>query len=154
MTSSERLRPLAPLPDHRKTEDPAWQRAWASHAYLTTPLRERGMVCDVQQGLQYGLVYAYPPGRDSVLIIGPEDGGWLVTHQAPAEDWTDFAVVYDSRADSAPPAGPDAEHGREIGPLLAAIDAHVVRLPRVPAAPVSTVPRQAGPSAGKPTRTR
>ncbi|MFI5863724.1 hypothetical protein [Streptomyces sp. NPDC051546] len=154
MTSPERPRPLAPLPDHRKTEDPAWQRAWANNAYLTTPLRERGMVCDVQQGLQYGLVYAYPPGHDSVFIFGPEDSGWLVTHQAPAEDWSDFSVVYDSRAGSTPPAGPDAEHGHQLAPLLAAVDAHVARRLRAPAAPISAVPRQVGPPASRPTHTR
>ncbi|MER5765650.1 hypothetical protein [Streptomyces sp. NPDC002082] len=145
---------MAPLPDHRKSGDPAWQRAWANNTYLTTPLRERGMVCDVQQGLQYGLVYAYPPGHDSVFIIGPEDSGWLVTHQAPAEDWSDFSVVYDSRAGSTPPAGPDAEHGHQLAPLLAAVDAHVARRLRAPAAPISAVPRQVGPPAGRPTHTR
>ncbi|MCY0928220.1 hypothetical protein OTB20_18865 [Streptomyces sp. H27-H1] len=154
MTPAEHRRALAPLPDHRGTGDPAWQQVWANYAYLITPLRERGMVCDVQQGLQYWLVYAYPPGHDSVLIIGPEDSGWLVTHQAPAEDWTDFAVVYDSRAGSTPPAGPDAGHGREIGPLLAAVDARVARLPRVPAAPVSTVPRHVGAAAVQTTHGR
>ncbi|WP_327303647.1 hypothetical protein OG730_08515 [Streptomyces sp. NBC_01298] len=154
MTSTNHLRSMAPLPDHSNTENPEWQQAWANMVFLTTPLRERGMVCDVQQGLQYGLVYAYPPGHDSVFIIGPEDSGWLVTHQAPAEDWTDFSVVYDSRAGSTPPASPDAAHGHQLTPLLAAVDAHVARRLRPPAAPISAVPRQVGPPASRPTHTR
>ncbi|MFD3760507.1 hypothetical protein [Streptomyces sp. NPDC058622] len=131
-----------------------WQQAWADYAHLTTPLREHGMACDVQQGLQHWLVYAYPPGHDSVLIVGPEDNGWLVTHQGPAEDWTSFAVVYDSRAGSTPPSGPDAGHGHELGPLLSAIDAHVARLPRVPAAPIPRAPRRIGAAAAKPAQVR
>ncbi|WP_405496239.1 hypothetical protein [Streptomyces sp. NBC_00096] len=145
---------MAPLPDHRHTGDPAWQRAWAEFELLTTPLRERGLVCDIAEGHTSKLVYAYPPGHDSVFIIGPEDGGWLVTHQAPAEDWSDFSVVYDSRAGSTPPAGSEAEHDHQLTPLLAAVDAYVSRRLRVPAVPTPAVPRQVGPTAGKPTHTR
>lgn len=154
MTPAERPRPLAPLPDHRNTGNPAWQRAWAEYAYLTNPLRERGLVCDVAEGHSHKIIYAYPPGHDSVLIIGPEDGGWLVTHQAPAQDWSDFAVVYDSRASSTPPAGPDMRHGRLVEPMLTAIDTHVARLLRTPPTPTITVARPARPPAEAHTRTR
>ncbi|WP_374777026.1 hypothetical protein OG756_33960 [Streptomyces sp. NBC_01310] len=158
MTRAEPPRPPAPLPNHRNTSDPIWQRIWANYTFLTTPLRERGLVCDVGQGLNSTLIYAYPPGHDSVLIIGPEDGGWLVTHQAPAEDWTDFAAVYDSRGDSTPPAGPDARHGRLVEPLLTVIDAFLAQLPREPSTPHSAgspVAGVAAPSAAtRATRSR
>ncbi|AWZ08020.1 hypothetical protein DRB96_21800 [Streptomyces sp. ICC1] len=116
---------LAPLPDHRNVLDPSWQRAWADFAHVITPLRERGLVCDVQYGMDDWLVYAWPPGHDSVVLIGTR-GGWLATHEAPAEDRTSMTVLYDSTHSVGP---------HDVGPLLSAIDALLARLPRAPSTP-------------------
>ncbi|MEV6730716.1 hypothetical protein [Streptomyces sp. NPDC051364] len=123
-------RPLAPLPDHRNVFDPSWQRAWARFAHVTTPLRERGLVCDVQYGLDDWIVYAWPPGHNSVVLIGRQ-GGWLATHQAPAESWTSMTVLYDTTASSGPGDLDD------VGPLLSAIDALLARLTRNPSTPAA-----------------
>ncbi|WP_434596496.1 hypothetical protein [Streptomyces sp. A5-4] len=139
---------LAPLPDHRNVLDPSWQRAWARFAHVTTPLRERGLVCDVQYGMDDWLVYAWPPGHDSVVLIGAQ-GGWLATHEAPAEDRTSMTVLYDS-TDSVGP--------HDVGPLLSAIDALLARLPRIPSTPVAARVHAAGvhapPPATRGTRSR
>ncbi|MFJ7589481.1 hypothetical protein ACIQZO_19295 [Streptomyces sp. NPDC097617] len=116
------------MPDHRNVHNPSWQRAWARFTHVTTPLRERGWICDVQFGLDDWLVYAWPPGHDSVLIVSREDG-WLVTHQAPAQDWSSMTVVYDSR----PATGP--EDLRCVGPLLVAVDDRLARILSTPSAP-------------------
>lgn len=141
MTPTGQPRPLTPLPDHRNVRDPGWQRAWARFGHVITPLRERGLLCDVQFGLDDWIVYAWLPGHDSVLLVGREDG-WLVTHQAPAQDWTSISVVYDSR----PATDPDDLHF--VSPLLAAVDDLLARIPSTPPAPVTadvhSVPRQKG----------
>ncbi|MCY0940237.1 hypothetical protein [Streptomyces antarcticus] len=136
------------MPDHRNVLDPSWQRAWARFAHVTTPLRERGLVCDVQYGMDDWLVYAWPPGHDSVVLIGAQ-GGWLATHEAPAEDRTSMTVLYDS-TDSVGP--------HDVGPLLSAIDALLARLPRIPSTPVAARVHAAGvhapPPATRGTRSR
>ncbi|MFF5491340.1 hypothetical protein [Streptomyces virginiae] len=144
-------RPLAPLPDHRNVLDPSWQRAWARFAHVTTPLRERGLICDVQYGLDDWLVYAWPPGHDSVVLIGAR-GGWLATHEAPAEDRTSMTVLYDSTASSG------SRDLHDVGPLLFAIDALLIRLPREPSTPHPAGPPVTGvpapPPAVRATRSR
>ncbi|MFJ5546702.1 hypothetical protein [Streptomyces sp. NPDC093225] len=97
---------------------------------MTTPLRERGLICDVQFGMDDWIVYAWPPGHDSVVVIGAQ-GGWLVTHAAPAEDRTSMTVLYDGTAPSEPRDLHDA------GPVLSAIDVLLARLPRSPSIPGS-----------------
>ncbi|MCY0954951.1 hypothetical protein [Streptomyces sp. H27-S2] len=109
------------------------------------------MTCDVQYGMSAWLVYAWPPGHDSVVIIGAQ-GGWLATHEAPAEDRTSMTVLYDSTASTEP------LDLLNIGPLLSAIDALLARLPRAPSTPatagvhVAEVP--APPPAVRGTRSR
>ncbi|WP_405421493.1 hypothetical protein [Streptomyces erythrochromogenes] len=110
---------------------------------MTTPLRERGLVCDVDYGLDDWIVYAWPPGHDSVVLIGRR-GGWLITHEAPAEDRTSMTVLYDSRTSTAPGDSDDA------GPLISAIDALLARLPRAPSIPAAAVHHVAGPPAPPP----
>ncbi|MGP3684591.1 hypothetical protein ACTVZO_07740 [Streptomyces sp. IBSNAI002] len=96
---------------------------------MTTPLRERGLICDVQYGLDDWIVYAWPPGHDSVVLIGRQDG-WLATHQAPAEGWTATTVLYDTTVSSSP----DFDN---VGPLISAVDALLVRLTRTPSPPAT-----------------
>ncbi|GAA2643656.1 hypothetical protein GCM10010425_58840 [Streptomyces spororaveus] len=131
MTEPGKSQPLAPLPDHRNVHDPRWRAIWAGYTHVTTPLRERGMVCDVQYGMSSWLVYAWPPGHDSVVIIGAQ-GGWLVTHEYPAEDRTSMTVLYDSTT-TVPPGDL-----HDVGPLLSAIDGLLARLPRAPSAPTAS----------------
>ncbi|MFG2979402.1 hypothetical protein ACGFYY_41255 [Streptomyces sp. NPDC048331] len=139
------------MPDHHNVLDPGWQRAWARFAHVITPLRERGLLCDVQFGLDDWLVYASPPGHDAVLIIGHDDG-WLVTHQAPAQDWASMTVVYDSTASSGPSDFDD------IDPLLASVDVLLAQLARTAPAPVAggrhTAEVPTPPPAGRGTRSR
>lgn len=144
-------RPLAPLPDHRNVLDPSWQRAWARFAHVTTPLRERGLICDVQYGLDDWIVYAWPPGHDSVVLIGRQ-GGWLATHQAPAEGWTATTVLYDTTAAFGPSDFDD------VCPLLAAVGALLARHTRAPSPPAASGVHAAEvptpPSAGRGNRVR
>ncbi|MFG2996582.1 hypothetical protein [Streptomyces sp. NPDC048340] len=112
-----------PLPSHRNTLDPQWLRAWARFENVTTPLRERGLACDVDHGLDDWLIYARPAGHDSAFLIG-SDGGWLVTHQAPADAPSSLTVVYDSRTE------PDVAPAQHVPSLLAAIDVHLAQLTR------------------------
>lgn len=144
-------RALAPLPDHRNVFDPSWQRAWARFGHVTTPLRERGLSCDVQYGLDDWIVYAWLPGHDSVVLVGRQNG-WLATHQTPAESPTSMSVLYDTTVSPGPDDFADVE------PLLSAVDALLARLARAQSPPaahgvhVAEVP--APPAAGRGTRSR
>lgn len=124
--TTRRTPSLAPLPDHRNTRDPQWLRAWARFEHVTTPLRERGLTCDVDYGLNDWLVYAWPPEHDAVFIIGSDDG-WLVTYETPAEDRSSITVLYDSRPQS------DASTRTHVDHLLTAVDAHLAQVLRRPA---------------------
>ncbi|MFG2232724.1 hypothetical protein ACGFNX_22405 [Streptomyces sp. NPDC048723] len=108
---------------------------------MTTPLRERGLVCDVDYGLDDWIVYAWPPDHDAVFIIGSDDG-WLVTYEVPAEDRSSVTVLYDSRPQ------PDSDASRHVAPLITAVEAHLVNPPRrsPPMRPASQ------PMAAKPTQ--
>lgn len=112
---------LAPLPDHRHIRDPQWLRAWARFEQLTTPLRERGLTCDVDFGLDDWIVYAWPPDQDAVVIIG-SDGGWLVTYETPAVDHSSMTVLYDSRSH------PDSQASTHVARFITAVDAHLAHL--------------------------
>ncbi|MFJ6783601.1 hypothetical protein [Streptomyces yangpuensis] len=109
---------LAPLPDHRNTRDPQWLRAWARFEHVTTPLRQRGLTCDVDYGLDAWIVYAWPPDQDAVVIIGSDDG-WMVTYETPAEDRSSMTVLYDSRE------RPDLDGSTHVADLITAVDAHL-----------------------------
>lgn len=127
---------LAPLPDHRHVETTWWRTLWHRHAHVTTPLRQRGLVCDVEFGNNDYLIHARLPGN-GVLTIGPQEDppnltpgrpeGWLVTLEHPdqAQD-----VVYDSR-----PGGPQQRHGPDIAPLLEAVDVRLTELGLLPDPP-------------------
>ncbi|MEU3549906.1 hypothetical protein [Streptomyces longwoodensis] len=90
---SRRVAWLAPLPDHRNVDTPWWQELWRRHAHITTPLRARGLQCDIEFGLSAYIVRVSLPD-DSYLIIGPpqepsserppgDPEGWIATREHP-----------------------------------------------------------------------
>ncbi|MEW1723834.1 hypothetical protein [Streptomyces sp. NPDC093109] len=135
--------PLAPLPDHRNVDTPWWQELWRRHAHITTPLRERGLECDIEFGLSAYVVSVSLPD-DSYLIISPpqepssdrppgDPEGWTVTHEHP-DDQSLFEVLYDSTPSNAPaaPQRPETHHGGSAQPLIEAIDHRLAQLRLLP----------------------
>ncbi|MFG3026498.1 hypothetical protein ACGFZQ_49840 [Streptomyces sp. NPDC048254] len=103
-------------------DTPWWQELWRRHAHITTPLRERGLECDIEFGLSAYIVRVALPD-DSHLIISPpqeppserppgDPEGWIVTREHP--DYQSlFEVLYDSAPSDDPGASqrPEARHG-------------------------------------------
>ncbi|MDX2680129.1 hypothetical protein [Streptomyces soliscabiei] len=140
---SRRAASLAPLPDHRNVDTPWWQELWRSHAHITTPLRARGLECDIEFGLSAYIVRVSLPD-DSYLIIGPpqepsserppgDPEGWIATREHP-DDPSLFEVFYDSApsADPSAPQRPEARHGSSAQPLIEAIDHRLAQLGLLP----------------------
>lgn len=135
--------PLAPLPDHRNVNTSWWQELWRRHTHITTPLRARGLTCDIEFGLSAYIVRV-PLPDDSHLIIGPpqepvsdrppgDPEGWIATREHPI-DQSVFEVVYDSSPSDDPgvPQRPEARHGGSAEPLIAAIDHRLAQLGLLP----------------------
>ncbi|MEU6182773.1 hypothetical protein [Streptomyces coeruleorubidus] len=142
-TSDAHAVPLAPLPDHRNVNTPWWQELWRRHAHITTPLRARGLPCDVEFGLSTYIVRVSLPD-DSYLIIGPpqesssehpvgDPEGWIASREHP-DDQTLFEVLYDSAPSDEPgaPRRPEARHGGSAQPLIEAIDHRLAQLGLLP----------------------
>lgn len=140
---TRRAAPRAPLPDHRNVDTPWWQELWRRHAHITTPLRERGLECDIEFGLSAHIVRVALPD-DSYLIISPpqeppserppgDPEGWIVTREDP-DDQSLFEVLYDSAPSDDPSTSqrPEARHGGSTQPLVAAIDHRLGRLGLLP----------------------
>lgn len=140
---------LAPLPDHRNVNTAWWQELWRRHAHITTPLRQRGLECDIEFGLSAYIVRVSLPD-DSYLIIGPpqepscdrppgDPQGWIVTRQHPDEQAL-FEVIYDSApsADPGAPERPEARHGGNATHLIEAVDQRLIQLGLLPAVSSST----------------
>lgn len=138
-----------PLPDHRNVNTAWWQELWRRHAHIITPLRQRGLECDIEFGLSAYIVRVSLPD-DSYLIIGPpqepscdrppgDPQGWIVTRQHP-DDQALFEVMYDSApsADPGAPARPEARHAGNATPLIEAIDQRLIQLGLLPAPYSST----------------
>ncbi|AWL37190.1 MULTISPECIES: hypothetical protein [Streptomyces] len=141
---TRRATPLAPLPDHRNVNTPWWQELWRRHAHITTPLRERGLECDIEFGLSAYIVRVSLPD-DSYLIIGPpqeppserppgDPEGWIVTRERNSDRSSYFERIYDSAppAYPDPPEQPEARHGGSVQPLIAALDHHLAQLGLLP----------------------
>ncbi|GAA4781998.1 hypothetical protein [Streptomyces ziwulingensis] len=156
--------PLAPLPEHRDASTPWWQELWRRHAHVTTPLRERGLPCDIEFGLSaYVVRVSLPDG--SHLIIGPpqdppserrpgDPEGWIATREHP-DDPTLFEVLYDSAPSAGPatPQRPEALHGGSAQPLIEAIDTRLARLGLLAhSAPTAESPHVPPTDATPPTR--
>ncbi|MEU8649697.1 hypothetical protein [Streptomyces sp. NPDC048737] len=135
---------LAPLPDHRNVGERWWQELWRRHTHITTPLRARGLPCDIEFGLSAYIVRVSLPD-DSYLTIGPpqeppserrpgDPEGWIVTREDPYVV-TEYEVLYDSVPCDDPGANqrPEARHGGSAVPLIAAIDHRLGQLGLLPA---------------------
>jgi hypothetical protein len=138
-----RAAPLAPLPDHRHVNTPWWQELWRRHAHITTPLRERGLECDIEFGLSAYIVRVWLPD-DTYLIISPPQEppsqrppgnpeGWIATREHP-DDQSLFEVLYDSAPCDRPgtPQRPEAYNGGSAQPLIEAIDHRLAQLGLLP----------------------
>ncbi|MEU3028080.1 hypothetical protein ACPCBC_16755 [Streptomyces incarnatus] len=159
-----RAMPLAPPPDHGDVNMPWWQELWRRHAHITTPLRQRGMMCDIEFGLSAYIVRVSLPD-DSYLVISPpqepsserrpgDPEGWIATREHP-DDQTLFEVIYDSAPSTDPgaPQRPEARHGGSVQPLIEAIDHRLTQLGLLPSLPsstgdplISTTPQHPAPS--------
>ncbi|MFJ2625523.1 hypothetical protein ACIO6T_19310 [Streptomyces sp. NPDC087532] len=138
--------PLAPLPDHRNASTAWWQELWSRHAHITTPLRQRGLECNLEFGLSAYVVHV-PLPDDSYLIISPpqeppssrppgDPEGWSVTRQHP-DDHALYEIVYDSVPADDPhaPARPEVRNGGSAPFLIEAIDRRLSQLGLLPAPP-------------------
>ncbi|MEV6007344.1 hypothetical protein AB0M29_11100 [Streptomyces sp. NPDC051976] len=134
---------LAPLPDHRDVNMPWWQELWRRHAHITTPLRARGLPCDIEFGLSAHIVRV-PLPDDSYLIISPpqepasdrppgDPEGWVATREHP-DDQRLFEVLYDSDPIDDPGARqrPEVRHGGNAQPLIDAIERRLTQLGLLP----------------------
>lgn len=130
---------LAPLPNHRNVNTAWWQELWRRHAHITTPLRQRGLECDIEFGLSAYIVHVSLPDG-SYLIIGPpqepssdrppgDPEGWIVTRQQP-DDHALFEVIYDSTPSTGPGASerPEARNGGSATHVVEAIDQRLTQL--------------------------
>lgn len=135
--------PIAPLPDHRDVNMPWWQELWRRHAHITTPLRARGLPCDIEFGLSAYIVRVSLTD-DSYLIISPpqepsserppgDPEGWIATREHP-DDQTLSEILYDSAPTDDPGARqrPEARHGGSAEPLIEAIDHRLAQLGLLP----------------------
>ncbi|MFJ5281648.1 MULTISPECIES: hypothetical protein [Streptomyces] len=134
---------LAPLPDHQDVQTRSWQELWRRHTHITTPLRARGLQCDIEFGLStYNVRVSLPD--DSYLIISPphdppserppgDPEGWIATREHP-DGQTLFEVIYDSAPSNDPgaPQRPEARHGGSAQPLIEAIDHRLAQLGLLP----------------------
>ena len=157
--TAARATPIAPLPDHRDVNMPWWQELWRRHAHITTPLRARGLPCDIEFGLSAYIVRVSLPD-DSYLIISPpqepssdhppgDPEGWIATREHP-DDQTLFEVLYDSAPSVNPGARqhPEVRHGGSAQPLIDVIDHRLAQLGLLPhpAVPHESPPRAPGPT--------
>lgn len=143
------LAALAPLPDHRNVNTAWWQELWRRHAHITTPLRQRGLECDIEFGLSAYIVHVSLPDS-SYLIIGPpqepssdrplgDPEGWIVTRQH-SDDHVLFEVIYDSAPSTDPgaPERPEARNGGNATHVVEAIDQRLTQLGLLPVSRSST----------------
>lgn len=142
-TSDAYAAPLAPLPNHRNVHTPWWQELWRRHAHVITPLRARGLQCDLEFGLSAYIVRVSLPD-DSYLIISPpqeppserppgDPEGWIATREHP-DDQTLLEVIYDSTPsdDAGAPERPEARHSGSAPPLIEVIDRRLAQLGLLP----------------------
>ncbi|MFJ3212723.1 hypothetical protein [Streptomyces flaveolus] len=142
-TPDPRPVPLAPLPDHRNVHTRWWQELWRRHSHVITPLRARGLQCDIEFGLSAYIVRVSLPDGSYLISSPPQDPpsdrrsgdpeGWIATRE-DADDETLFEVIYDSLPPDDPGASPrpEARRGGNALPLIEAIDHRLTQLGRLP----------------------
>jgi hypothetical protein len=125
------IRPDQPFQQQmpRATARPEQERGYG---HLTTPLRQRGLVCTVEYGLSDYIVHAELPDGSALIISPPQEPSsthppgrphsWLVTRGHP-DDSSGHEVIYNSET-----GGPHARHRGDAVTLLAAIDARLDEL--------------------------
>ncbi len=124
----ENTMPLAPMPNHRHTDDPDWLRLFTAYNHIIEPLRQRGFVTDFETcGGAYYIHAELPDGShlqiatDDALPTNPHDvKGWQVCRQHD-DNPTVRDLVYDSTF-----TGADLLNRQLRSPLFAAIDAYLV----------------------------
>ncbi|MFJ1551390.1 hypothetical protein [Streptomyces sp. NPDC088246] len=141
--------PLAPLPDHRNASTAWWQELWRRHAHITTPLRQRGLECDIEFGLSAYLVHVSLPDGSYLIISPPQEPpsnrppgdpeGWTVTRQH-RDDHALFKLIYDSVPSTDPNAleRPEVRNGGSASCLIEAIDQQLSQLGLLPTPPSPT----------------
>ncbi|MEU6243978.1 hypothetical protein [Streptomyces sp. NPDC047024] len=151
-----------------------WQRLWRQHAHITTPLRRRGLECDLEWGLSAHYVQVSLSDGSYLIISPPQEPpslrspgdpeGWSVTRQHPDVPEL-FEVIYDSAPaeDPGAPERPEARHGGSAPHLIQAIEERLTQLgllsaapsPPPAARPATSLPhRAAAPSPAQPRHTR
>ncbi|MFJ4322720.1 hypothetical protein ACIP3A_06340 [Streptomyces tricolor] len=140
---------LAPLPDHRNVHTAWWQELWRRHAHIITPLRQRGLECDIEFGLSAYIVHVSLADGSYLIISPPQEPssnrppgdpeGWIVTRQHP-DDHALFEVIYDSTpaADAGAPERPEARNGGSAKHVVEAIDQRLTQLGLLPVPRSST----------------
>ncbi len=119
--------PLAPMPDHRRANDPHWLRLFNSYSHIIEPLRRRALPTDFETcGGAHNIHVDLPDG--SYLTVASEDAltpnphdiaGWHVCrHHDDIPTIQD--LIYDSTM-----AGHDLLNRQLRSPLFAAIDAYL-----------------------------
>jgi hypothetical protein len=115
--------PVAPMPDHGRTDRPEWRRLWVQYKPVTTPLRACGLPCDVETSGGQTVIYVDLPDGSHLVISDKHElpdqfthvKGWQVTWQHP-DNPTVYAEVYDSTED-----GDQETHGAAVEPMLSAV---------------------------------
>ncbi|MEV0470668.1 hypothetical protein [Streptomyces prunicolor] len=137
--ADDSARPLAPLPDHRRVATAWWQELWRWHAHITTPLRQRGLECDIEFGLSAYMVRVSLPDGSYLIISPPQEPpsscppgdpeGWSVTRQH-SDAHEQFELIYDSApsADPGVPDRPEVRNGASVPPMIEVIDARLAQL--------------------------
>ncbi|WP_242535422.1 hypothetical protein [Streptomyces albidoflavus] len=143
---------------------PWWEELWRRHEHITTPLRARGLPCDIEFGLSAYLVRVTLPD-DSYLVISPpqepasarptgDPEGWIVTREDP-DDQTLFEILYDSTPADTPSARrrPEALHGGNAQPLIETVEHRLTQLSLLPKWPAPSPPAPSARAAsGSPDR--
>ncbi|WP_408992990.1 hypothetical protein [Streptomyces sp. 1268] len=122
-------RTSGPAASRAPDSDPEQERGYG---HLTSPLRQRGLVCTVVYGLSDYFVHASLPDGSDVIISPPQEPSseyppgypesWLVTRHRSDEPAA-YEVIYDSEPD-----GPHARHRGDVTRLLAAVDTRLDQL--------------------------
>ena len=121
---------LAPMPNHRNTNDPYWIRLFQNYGHIIRPLRERGFVTDFDISDWAYYIHAALPDGSHLNIVADEGG--LPTNPLDVKGWrvcrhhddnpTVSDLIYDSTF-----TGSAMLNKQLRSPLFAAVDAYLLR---------------------------